>query len=134
MAKELKWRPIDIDLHELMNYIRSMGAATLNEIKNSFNTDSASVRRAIGYLYHHQKVWLIAHANALYVTENTGKRGFVNIKGLRKNAGVQPKKRGPKPKGVEPVTWSEFDGQRYDRKERFVEVDGKLLIDFPEEP
>jgi hypothetical protein len=98
MEKQYKWQPLDLDLKTFMNYIRSMGAASIKEIKDHFHTDSASVRRAIGYLYHHQKVWLIPYKTGLYVTENTHKRGRISIAYLRKEAGVTAKKRGPKPK------------------------------------
>jgi hypothetical protein len=96
MEKQYKWQPIELDLKTFMNYIRSMGAASIKEIKDHFHTDSASVRRAVGFLYHHQKVWLIPYKTGLYVTENTHKRGRISIAALRKTAGVVPKKRGPK--------------------------------------
>jgi hypothetical protein len=118
MVRELKWQPIDFDARELMDYIRSMGAATLNEIKDNFHTDSASTRKAVAFLYYHQKVWLIAQSSALYVTENTHKKGYVNIKGLRKQAGVQPKKRGPKPKGLDPETRERLHREQLEEEEK----------------
>jgi hypothetical protein len=98
MEKQLKWQPIDLDLHTFMNYVRSMGATSIKEIKEHFHTDSASVRRTIGFLYHHNKIWLASYNRGIYVTENTGKRGPVNVPALRKAAGVVNVKRGPKPK------------------------------------
>lgn len=127
MEKRLKWQPMEIDLRAFMRFVRSRGAVSIKEIKDHFHTDSASTRRTIGFLYHHNKVWLIAYGRGIYVTENTGKKGSVSIPALRKEAGVVGAVRGPKrkvKKGQVPV----FEPLK--RNERFE--DGRLIVDMPE--
>jgi hypothetical protein len=120
----------DIDPEEMMAFIREMGAVSIKEAKEHFGVNSRSARRAFAKLWYHDKVWVLPYRRALYATENTGKKGNPSIKTLRK---VWTEGHAPKPKKVEPVPYPEFDADRYERKERFVEVDGKLLVDFPEE-
>jgi hypothetical protein len=124
MPKQYKWQAMEIDLRAFMNYVRGMGAASIKEIKDHFHTDSASVRRVVGFLYHHQKVWLVSYRSAIYVTENTHKKGPISIASLRKKAGVVPKARGPKPRTL-PITpdrggghaWQDEEGLKVDLAE-----------------
>jgi len=98
LAKVLKWQAMDIDLHAFMELVRSKGAASINEIKQHFHTDSASIRKVAGFLWHHDKVWVLGHGRGVYIAENTHKKGSVSVPNLRHKAGVVEKKRGPKPR------------------------------------
>jgi hypothetical protein len=109
-----------------MEFVRSRGAASIKEIKDHFHTDSASVRHAIGFLYFHDKIWLIPYSRGIFVTENTGKKGPVNIASLRKQAGVVNVKRGPKPK--KPPTQLPYHPQISDSVHRIEE--GREVVDF----
>lgn len=82
-----------IDLDEMMAYIESMGAASINETKTHFATGSRSVRHAIGRALIEDKIIVTAYGGGIYILPRSGQRGKPNVKKLRQEAGVEPTRR-----------------------------------------
>lgn len=89
-----------LDPDEVMKFIDSVGAASINETKTYFGTGSKNVRRVIGHLLIADQITLTAYAGGIYISRRTGERGKTNVRKLRLQAGVPPRTRAVKSRPV----------------------------------
>lgn len=88
-----------ISLDEMMDFIDSVGAASINETKTHFGTGSKSVRHALGRLLMEDQIILTAYGGGIYILRRSGQKGKPNVMKLRRAAGAEPSK-GGRPKKV----------------------------------
>jgi hypothetical protein len=81
---------MDLDLKELLEFIRKAGAPTIKEIKIHFATDSRSTRRALGKLMAQRKLNIIVvggpRGTTYWMEWPEGKKGAPNPNMIRAEA------------------------------------------------